>query len=442
MTRVTEQFERARRSLAGGVSSSTRVNRALGHPLYIARGEGPWVWDLDGRQYFDLCTSHGATLLGHGDPRIRAALEAALATGAPCSYENERTAELAELLAATVPCLERVRFTGSGTEATLHLIRLARAYTGRPKVLKLEGHFHGYHDQVMWSIGTPADRLGAAEHPTLWPGSTGLAPGSDQGLLVAPYNEPELLADIVARHAHELAAVICEPIYYNAGCILPTREFLAALVDSTRRHGVLLVFDEVLAAFRMGPGGGQQYLGITPDLCTLGKAVGGGLPLSAFGGRAEIMAHLMPEGDCQHSGTYNAHPLAIAAGLAAVRAYREPDFYPHIHRLAERLYPGLETIFARHGLPGRVQGLGARFGIYFGLDGPARSYRDAVRHDRALMLAFIRAAAAEGVYFHDYGGAACHHGFCHATQLTDVDHVLARLDSAVARLAKSIASGR
>lgn len=435
MSRVTDHFARAQQSLAGGVSSSTRVNRALGHPLYIDRAAGPRVWDLDGREYLDLCCSHGATLLGHGDPRVRAAIESALDRGAACSYENERTAEFAELLCRTIPCLERVRFTGSGTEATLHLIRLARACTGRPRILKLEGHFHGYHDQVMLAIGTPPERLGPLGEPTVWPGSAGLPPAVDQGIILAPFNEPEILDAIVTRHAHEIAAVICEPVYYNAGCILPRPDFLEALVRLTRRHQILLIFDEVLSAFRMAPGGAQQYLGITPDLCTLGKAVGGGAPLSAFGGRADLMHHLMPTGPCQHSGTYNAHPLAVAAGCAAVTAYCQPGFYDHLGQLADRLYPALQQIFDRHGIAGRVQGLGARFGIYFGLSGPATSYRDAVRHDRGLMLRFIRAAIAEGVYLHDYGGAACHHGFCHALSSADADEILRRLDRAALQMA-------
>jgi len=216
---------------------------------------------------------------------------------------------------------------------------------------------------------------------------------------------------------------------------VPTPEFMATLRRLTSKHGALLVFDEVLSAFRMGPGGAQEYLGITPDLCTLGKAVGGGFPLSVFAGRADIMHRLMPEGDCQHSGTYNGHPVAVAAGLAAVRAYRRPGFYEHIHALAGQLYSGLSELFARHAIAGRVQGLGARFGIYFGPTSEVRDWRDTLAHDRPKMLAFIAAALSEGVYFHDYGGAACHHGFCAAMTQADVDEVLARLDRAFATVA-------
>lgn len=433
MTVTEQQFETAQEYLAGGVSASIRLNRALGRPMYFDRAEGCRLWDLDGREYLDLCTSHGATLLGHGDPRVRAAVEAVLARGAACSYENELHAELARLVCQTVPCCQRVRFTGSGTEATMHCIRLARAFTGRPKLLKFEGNFHGYHDQVMFGLGTPADKLGPEDAPTPHSASSGITRSIEDQLVLAPYNRPELLQRIIRRYAHELAAVICEPVWYNAGCIIPMPDFVAALRDLTRQHGILLIFDEVLSAFRMAPGGAQEYLGITPDLCTLGKAVGGGFPLSAFGGRRDIMDRLMPNGDCQHSGTYSGHPVPVAAGLAALALYREPGFYVHIHAVGKRLTDGLNDLFARHGVPGRVHGLGARFGIYFGIDQP-QTYRDLLPHRRDLMLRFVAAAIEEGVYFHDYGGAPCHHGFCAAMTLDDADEALRRLDRAIAKL--------
>lgn len=436
MSRVVEQFQRACNYLAGGVSASTRFNRALGHPLLIDRADGCRVWDLDGREYLDLCCSHGATLLGHGDARVRRAVDQVLARGSACSYENELHTELARLLCETIPCCERVRFTGSGTEATMHCIRLARAYTKRSRLLKFEGNFHGYHDQVMYAIGTPADQLGPDTAPTLYPGSTGLPEGLEHNLVVVPYNRPDLLEEAFRRHGQELAAVICEPVYYNAGCIIPTREFLNTLRRLTEAHGVVLLFDEVLSAFRMTAGGAQQYLGVTPDLCTLGKAVGGGFPLSVFGGKREIMERLMPVGDCQHSGTYNGHPVAVAAGLAAITAYRQAGFYEHIHLVAERLYRGLNELLARHGVQAKVQGLGARFGIYFGVASPIQNYRDAVQHQRQQMLRFVAAAIQHGVYFHDYGGAACHHGFCAAMTLDDVNEALRRLDGAIHQLSQ------
>jgi len=429
VSRVRDQHEYAKQYLAGGVSSSTRVNQAIGHAMLFGRAEGCRVWDLDGREYIDLCCSHGATLLGHGDPRVRKAVEETLACGAACSYESEIHAELAKQLCEVVPCLELVRFTGSGTEATMHCLRLARAFTGRQKILRFEGNFHGYHDQMMWSAG---DELGQFA-PPLKQISSGVAEGLDQHIIQIPFNRPDMMQEAFLRYGDQLAAAIIEPVYYNAGCILPTTEFMAALRELTTRYGTVLIFDEVLSAFRMALGGAQEFLGVTPDLCTLGKAVGGGYPLSVFGGRRDIMQRLMPMGDCQHSGTYNGHPVVVAAGLAAVRAYREPDFYEHIHAVSEQLIAGLRLLLARHGITARVQGLGARFGLYFGIpqDQEVRDYADAQRHDREQLLRFYAAAIRHGVYFHDYGGAPCHHGFCAAMTLADVDELLARLERAV-----------
>ncbi len=428
--KVAKHFKRASQSLAGGVSSSTRVNQALGHPLFFEKASGARVWDLNGRDYFDLCCSHGATLLGHGDERILAAVESVLKLGAPCSYESEIHAELAELLCETVPCLERIRFTGSGTEATMHCLRLARAVTKRTKFLRFEGNFHGYHDQVMFTSATEPGHF----NPVLKPISTGVPASLSENIIQVPYNRPDLVEQALRQWGQEIAAIICEPIYYNAGCVLPTQEFMSALRRLTHEYGSVLIFDEVLSAFRMAPGGAQEFLGVTPDLCTLGKAVGGGYPLSVFGGRKELMDHLMPLGDCQHSGTYNGHPVVVAASLAAVRAYREPGFYDHIESVAEQLYGGLTALFATYGVRARVQGLGARFGIYFGISQEVRDYSDAQHHDRAAMLRFVAAAIGQGVYFHDYGGAACHHGFCAATTTLDAADILTRLDSALATL--------
>src|SRR6185312_16099029 len=200
MSRVEEQYEQACKYLAGGVSASTRLNRALGRPMLVDRAEGCRIWDMDGREYIDLCCRHGATLLGHGDMRVRHAVERVLARGAPCSYENELHTQLARLLCETIPCCERVRFTCSGTEAMLHCLRLARSYTGRSKLLKFEGNFHGYHDQVMYAIGTPADRLGPEQAPTAWPGSAGMPPQLADNLVLVPYNAPELVEEAFRRH--------------------------------------------------------------------------------------------------------------------------------------------------------------------------------------------------------------------------------------------------
>jgi len=433
MSRVTDQHNFAKQYLAGGVSSSTRVNQAVGHAMLFDRAQGCRVWDLDGKEYIDFCCSHGAALLGHGDARVRQAVEQAMQRGAACSYENELHAALAKELCEVVPCLDLVRFTGAGTEATMHCLRLARAATGRQKILRFEGNFHGYHDQVMWA----ADGELGQFNPKLKPISAGVTAGSGEHLLQIPYNRPALIERAFAEQGDQLAAAILEPIYYNAGCILPTQEFITTLRRLTQQHGTVLIFDEVLSAFRMCPGGAQEYLGVTPDLCTLGKSVGGGYPLSVFGGRRDLMQRLMPMGDCQHSGTYNGHPVVVAAGLAAVKAYREPGFYEHINTIAEQFIGGFRQLLAKHAIAARVQGLGARFGIYFGIPAneEVRDYAHAQRHNRTQLMNFYAAAIANGVYFHDYGGAPCHHGFSSAMTKADVAEALSRLDGALQSLA-------
>jgi glutamate-1-semialdehyde 2,1-aminomutase len=314
----------------------------------------------------------------------------------------------------------------------MHCLRLARAFTGRQKILRFEGNFHGYHDQVMWA----ADGEPGQFAPRLKPISAGVAETQGGLVIQIPYNHVEFLERAFARHGDELAAAFIEPIYYNAGCILPKPEFLSTLRNLTEKHGSLLVFDEVLSAFRMGIGGAQEYVGVAPDLCTLGKAVGGGYPLSVFGGRRDIMNRLMPLGDCQHSGTYNGHSVVIAAGLAAVAAYRQPGFYDHINSISNQLLTGLKSLFAKHDITARVQCLGARFGIYFGFpaDREITDFAQAQQHNRATLLRFYKLAIENGVYFHDYNGAPCHHGFCAATTSFDSAEALARLDRAVSQL--------
>jgi glutamate-1-semialdehyde 2,1-aminomutase len=358
--------------------------------------------------------------------------------GVICSYETEFQSALAQKITELVPCAELVRFSGSGTETTMHTIRLAREYTGRDKLLKFTGHFHGYHDYVLFEAGDHA--VGAKRHPSptarptatgLYPQSGGIPAGMDRYLIIAPDNDSEAFENTIRKHRHELAAVIMEPIHYNAGCIVPTREFMRHVRHLTQENGILLIFDEVLSGFRMAPGGAQEYLGITPDLCTLGKAVGGGLPLSAICGKREIMQHLRPLGNAQHSGTYNGSLVCILGGLAALEEYATPGFYEHIDRVGQHLYTGIAEIIARLGVKARVQGLGARFGIYFGIDEEVACYQQSLANDLEMTNRFIETAWKNGVYFHDYGGrGAHHHGFSAAHTIADMDRSLEGVEAA------------
>ena len=424
-------FEFASQYLVGGVSSSIRLNPVLGHPFFLSRGDGAKLYDTDGREFLDMNMSFGASLLGHNHPKIKQAIQRALDMGILCGNETEYHGQLAKKIVDLTPCAELVRYTCSGTEATMHCIRLAREYTGKDKILKFEGHFHGYHDYVDYSVHPPLAHAGPAEQPSTYIESGGVPEGMKDYVMVLPFNNPDILEETLSTHKNSIAAAILEPINYNSGCIMPQPGYLEAVRKLTRDHDVLLIFDEVLTAFRVGPNSAQGYFGVTPDLCTLGKAIGGGgAPLSAFAGKREIMTHVRPLGNAQHSGTYNGHLFAVMSGLAALDEISSDGFYDHIHALADRLYSGLAEIFARSALPIRVQGLGARFGLYFGIDQEVRNYRTAAKEDHALAAGFYQAVHDEGVYMVPFS----HHGFSSAHTLEDIETVLSKIEKAVKRL--------
>jgi glutamate-1-semialdehyde 2,1-aminomutase len=422
-----ELFESSSQYLVGGVSSSIRLDPILGHPFYVSRGDGSKLYDLEGEEFIDFDMSFGASLLGHNHPKIKAAIQKALDMGIICANETEYQGKLAKKIVDLVPCAEMVRFTCSGTEATMHCIRLAREFTEREKILKFEGHFHGYHDYLDHSVHPPVDQAGPADFPVPFRESGGVPQGMEDYVLVLPFNNLDVLEETVKRHHNEIAAVILEPINYNSGCIIPEPDYVRALREITRDHDVLLVFDEVLSGFRTGPGCAQEYFGVTPDLCTLGKAVAGGTPLSVFAGKKEIMQHVRPLGKSQHSGTYNGHLIPVMAGLASLEEISSQGFYDHIHQLADKLYSGLKKIFEESGLKIRVQGLGARFGFYFGVDEDVKDYRAAARSDRELGVAFYRALYKRNLRFFPFS----HHGFSSAHTLQDIEETLNRIEAAV-----------
>jgi glutamate-1-semialdehyde 2,1-aminomutase len=416
---MTDLYERARQVLPGGVTAAARANAALGQPFYVARAEGPFLYGVDGQRYLETCMSNGATLLGHAHPQIADAVRRAVDLGLACAYDGEAQISLAERLVAQVPSFELVRFTTSGTEATFYAVRIARAYTGRSRVLKFEGQFHGFNDPLAFSFWPSAEEGGPANAPIARPETDGLPPNAIDQILVAPFNDAKAFGWALARHGDEIAAVIMEPIGYDAGAIMPDRAFLDLVRAETARRGIVLIFDEVLSGFRTGPDCAQGYLGVTPDLTVLGKAIGGGVPLSVFGGRSELMSIVSPLGRAVHTGTYNAHLIPILAAHAFLDVIAEPDFYPRLLALHERFYAGLQRAFDDVGLPVRVQGIGARCGIYFGLDPKVEvtGWRQAARMDKTMMNHFCREMHERGVYVNP----AWHHGLCamHTEALVD-----------------------
>jgi len=425
-TSSDELVQFAEAYLPAGVGAGGRFNGSLGRPMFFARGDGARLRGVDGREYLDFNLSHGATILGYNHPATRRAVEQALDLGVMAACETEFVARLAQKVCETVPSADMVRFATSGMEATALAIRLARAATGRERIVRFEGHFHGFHNDVMFNASGPA-----------WPGPAPIPPRPDSAgiprsaadlVLVLPWNDLAALEQTFARRGDEIAAVICEPINYNSGCLLPDRDYLTTMRSLTERHGSLLIFDEVLSAFRTGPDCGQGYYKVTPDLCTIAKAIANGIPIALLAGRRELMRMLAPLGPVAHSGTYTDHLFGILAGLACLEEITRPGFYEELLPKTERLYAGLTELFRVHGVRGRVQGLGCRFGLFFGLDKPVRSYRDAAARDVPMWHRFVRGCVERGIYFQSIGHAIGHHGISAAHTAADIDWALDRMD--------------
>ena len=428
-------YAAAQAHLPGGVSAAARVHASLGRPFLTARGEGAWVYDADGKAYVDMNTSNGASLLGHGHPAVKRAIQHALDMGLLCAHETEYQAEVARKLCEMVPCAEKVRFSGSGTETTWYAIRTARAFTGKRKIVKFEGHFHGYNDYLGYSAWPPPEAAGLAESPLPVVETAGIPPEVQELVIVLPWNDAAVLERTLQRHGRDIAAVIMEPINYNAGTIRPLPGYLEAARDLARASDVLLIFDEILSGFRTGPDCAQGFLGVTPDLCTLGKALGGGTPLSAFVGRAEIMDAVSPRGTAAHSGTFNAHLIPILAADAFLGEIARPEFWTNLREHEDFFYPALREVFRRAGLPVWVAALGARFSLLFGLEHEPRDYRQAAAYDRDLARRFFGAALDAGVYFH----SAWHHGMSALHTRADLDRALEGIETAARRVARGAA---
>ena len=431
LDRTLSLYERARRVMPGGVNASARMNKALGHPLFMRTGKGAYLYDVDGHRYIDYCISHGASLLGHGHPAIVQAVEEALSMGLLLSCETEIQVEVAEQLLALFPGMEMVRYACSGTETTWHALRVARAYTGKFGVVKFEGHYHGVNDTVGFSHWPDLEQAGPAEQMRPVPDSAGIPPGSADLITILPFNDVDALERCLRRDAHKLAAVIMEPINYDSGGIRPTPEFLQAVRELTRELGIVLIFDEVLSGFRVRPGAALGDACI-PDMTVLGKAIGGGMPISVFMGKREIMETCSPVGPALHSGTYNAPPVLVIAIRALLKEVTKPGFYEHLNALGERLYSGLREIMERRDIVAWVQGVGARFGLLFGLDKEPRNYRDIAHQDMERMGRFHLACLKRGVYLHHISP---HHGFSSAHTLADIEETLDVMDQAAKEIA-------
>ncbi|MEX2112488.1 MAG: glutamate-1-semialdehyde 2,1-aminomutase [Pirellulales bacterium] len=390
-TRSHEAFATAQTLIPGGVNSPARAFGAVGgEPIFFERGAGAYLFDIDGQRYLDFVASWGPMILGHAPaPVVEAVREAALrgtSFGAPTLAENE----LAQFIIDAVPSVEKVRLVNSGTEATMSAIRLARGFTGRDLLIKFAGNYHGHVDSLLVAAGSAAATLGVPDSP-------GVTRGTTRDTLVLAYNDPAALAAAFAAHGDAIAAVILEPIVGNMGCVIPHGEFLASLRSLTHKHGALLIFDEVITGFRVAYGGAQSLLGVTPDLTTLGKIVGGGLPLGAYGGRADIMDHILPRGKVFQAGTLSGNPLATAAGIATLRTLQNAPPFARLEALGARLAAGLDAAASAAGIPHSVARVGSMMTLFFN-PAPVSNWDTAKMSDTLAFARFFWGMAERGVY--------------------------------------------
>ncbi len=390
-TRSLEAFRRACNLIPGGVNSPARAFGGVGgQPVFIARGQGAHLTDIDGNRYLDFVGSWGPLILGHCHPRVTAAVEKALHDGATFGAPTELESQLAELIIELVPSIEMVRMVSSGTEASMSAIRLARGFTGRDVIIKFAGCYHGHVDSLLVAAGSSATTLGV-------PSSPGVPKGCTADTLVLPYNHPAALAQAFHDQGHKIAGVILEPVVGNMGLVAPGAEFLAELRRLTLHYGALLIYDEVMTGFRLALGGAQELLGQKPDLTVLGKIVGGGLPVGAYGGRADILSKVMPAGPVFQAGTLSGNPLAMAAGLATLQELKANPPYRRLEELGRQIGDGLQQAAAAAGVLHQFARVGSMWTLFFA-EQPVTDYESAKKCDTKRFARFFWAMMDRGVY--------------------------------------------
>ncbi|POB00279.1 glutamate-1-semialdehyde-2,1-aminomutase [Chromobacterium sinusclupearum] len=392
MSRNLELFERGKKVIPGGVNSPVRAfGQVGGTPRFVARAEGAYFWDADGKQYLDYVGSWGPAIVGHAHPEVVKAVQDAAVGGLSFGAPTEGEVVIAEEICKLLPSVEQVRLVSSGTEATMTAIRLARGFTGRDLIVKFEGCYHGHSDSLLVKAGSGLLTFGN-------PSSGGVPADFTQHTLVLQYNDVEQLARTFAEIGDKIACVILEPIAGNMNLIQPSAEFVKTLRSLTERHGAVLIYDEVMTGFRVAKECAQGLHGITPDLTTLGKVVGGGMPLAAFGGRADIMGKIAPLGTVYQAGTLSGNPLSVAAGMATLKLIQQPGFYETLSRRTARLAQGLADEAKNAGVTLSTDSVGGMFGFYFSGQAP-KSYAEATRCDIERFKRFFHAMLDEGIYF-------------------------------------------
>lgn len=385
-------FEKAKQFIPGGVNSPVRAFRAVGgDPLFIKRADGAFIYDEDDNAYIELINSWGPMILGHNHPMIREAIVRALEYGTSFGAPTAREVEIAELIISMVPSVEKVRMVNSGTEATMSAIRVARGYTGRDKFIKMEGHYHGHGDSFLISAGSGAITMGNPDSP-------GVTVGTAKDTLLAPYNSLEAIESLVAANPNEIAAIILEPVPGNMGLVLPKPGYLEGLRKICDREGIVLIFDEVMTGFRLAKGGAQELFGVTPDMTTLGKIIGGGMPVGAYGGKKEIMDFVSPSGPVYQAGTLSGNPIAMAAGLAMLRHLdSHQEVFSQLNAIGDSLVTGFRSVLDELGLNFTINQLGSMYTLFF-TDQEVYDFETAKKSDTALFGRYFQAMLSRGIY--------------------------------------------
>lgn len=420
-----ELFEKARSLMPGGVSSPVRAFKAVGgDPIIVSRAKGSRLWDVEGKEYIDFLMSWGPLILGHAHPKVVEAVKEQAKNGLSYGLTNPYEIELAELVASCMPSVEMVRFVSSGTEATMSAIRLARGYTGKKYVVKFEGCYHGHGDALLVSAGSGVATLGI-------PGTPGVPEEVARLTLVIPYNNTEALEEVFKRYGEDIACVIVEPVAGNMGVVLPKPGFLEAIRDLTKRYGALFICDEVITNFRLSKGGAQEVFNVEPDITCMGKILGGGMPLGAYGGRREIMEKVAPEGPIYQAGTLSGNPLSMVAGIATIRELLSLDPYQELERLTKKLTDGLSKILSDKGIAHRINQIASMFTVFF-TDREVYDYESAKSSNTELFGRFFRALLKEGVLIPPSQFEAWFLSTAH--QEEDIDLALERIDRAIRSL--------
>ncbi|PTH57287.1 glutamate-1-semialdehyde 2,1-aminomutase [Staphylococcus agnetis] len=422
----TQAFEIAEKLMPGGVNSPVRAFKAVDTPpLFMERGEGSKIYDIDGNEYIDYVLSWGPLILGHRDPKVIDAIHKVVDRGTSFGASTLEENKLAQLVIDRVPSIEKVRMVSSGTEATLDTLRLARGYTGKNKIIKFEGNYHGHSDSLLIKAGSGVATLGLPDSP-------GVPEGTAKNTITVPYNDIKAVKYAFEQFGDDIAAVIVEPVAGNMGVVPPVEGFLQGLRTITHEHDALLIFDEVMTGFRVGYHCAQGYFNVTPDLTCLGKVIGGGLPVGAFGGKKEIMDHIAPSGDIYQAGTLSGNPLAMTSGYMTL-SQLTPESYVYFNELGDALEEGLKTTFAKYNVPIVINRAGSMIGFFLN-DGPVTNFKQANQSDLKLFSMMYRELAQEGVFLPPSQFEGMFLSTSHTHE--DVQKTIAAFDTALSRIIK------